>query len=135
IQFRVSHLGFSWLYGRFNQVDGSFTYDEAKPDESSVEVNIDVNSIDSIHAEREKHLRSKDYLNVDEYPTAKFVSTSFKDLGDGKAEMKGNLTLHGVTKEITMDVSHVGGGKSPWGDYRQGFHGTTTLKLEDFGMK
>ncbi|MGS2724801.1 YceI family protein [Porticoccus sp. GXU_MW_L64] len=135
VQFQIKHLGFSWLSGRFNKFDGSFNYDENNPNASSVNVEIDVASIDSMHAERDKHLRSSDYLNVAKYPKATFASTSFTDKGEGKGELKGNLTLRGVTKEITIDVEHIGSGKSPWGSgLHAGFRGTVALKLEDFGM-
>ncbi|MCV6605034.1 MAG: YceI family protein, partial [Porticoccaceae bacterium] len=136
IQFQIKHLGFSWLSGRFNKFDGSFNYDESKPNDSSVNVTIDVASIDSMHAERDKHLRGEDYLNVDKYPQATFTSTSYTDKGDGKGELKGNLTLRGVTREIAIDVEFIGSGKSPWGGAQHaGFRGTVALKLEDFGMR
>ncbi|WIO74489.1 YceI family protein [Porticoccaceae bacterium LTM1] len=137
IQFSIQHLGYSWLNGRFNSFDGHFVYDEANPSVSSVEVEIDVASIDSMHAERDKHLRSDEYLNVEKYPTASFKSTAFKDSGDGKASLIGNLTLRGVTKEISIAVEKVGSGESPWikGATHAGFRGTVALKLADFGMK
>ncbi|WP_237067065.1 YceI family protein [Microbulbifer guangxiensis] len=134
IQFRIKHLGYSWLYGRFDDFNGTFQYDESKPEASSINVNIDVNSLDSNHAERDKHLRGEDFLFVEKYPTATFKSTSYKPLGNGKGKLTGDLTLRGVTKPITIDVSHVGGGKDPWGGYRQGFTGSTEFKLKDFGI-
>jgi polyisoprenoid-binding protein YceI len=134
INFKIKHLGYSWLYGRFNEFVGSFNYDPAKPEASSVNVTIKTASVDSNHAERDKHLRGKDFLAVDKFPTATFKSTSFKALGDGKAELKGTLTLHGVSKPVTIAVSEIGGGKDPWGGYRQGFHGTTEISLKDFGI-
>lgn len=134
IQFKIKHLGYSWLHGRFNKFDGKFSYDEKNPSASKIVVNIDPASIDSNHAERDKHLRGKDFLNVSKYKTAKFVSTSFTDKGNGKAELKGDLTLHGVTKPITIDVEHVGHGNDPWGGYRYGFEGTTSFALKDFGI-
>lgn len=134
IQFKIKHLGYSWLLGRFNTFDGEFSYDEKNPSAARIVVNIDPASIDSNHAERDKHLRSKDFLNVSKYPTAKFISTSFKETGDGKAELKGNLTLHGVTKPITIAVEHIGHGPDPWGGYRRGFAGTTKFALKDFGI-
>ena len=97
-------------------------------------VNIDPASIDSNHAERDKHLRSKDFLHVDKYPEAKFVSTSFKELGNGKAELAGDLTLRGVTKPLTIAVEHVGHGKDPWGGYRRGFAGKTSFALKDYDI-
>jgi polyisoprenoid-binding protein YceI len=134
IQFKINHLGYSWLYGRFNTFDGEFSYDEKNPAAAKVMVNIDPASIDSNHAERDKHLRSKDFLHVEKFPKAKFVSTSFKELGDGKAELVGDLTLHGVTKPVTIAVEHTGHGKDPWGGYRRGFSGTTKFALKDFGI-
>jgi len=134
IQFKIKHLGFSWLLGRFNRFDGRFTYDEQKPEQASVIVNIDTASIDSNHAERDKHLRGKDFLDVKKYPQAKFVSTSFHETGDDKAVLKGDLTLHGVTKAIELDVEHIGHGADPWGGYRRGFSATTLLTLSDFNI-
>lgn len=136
IQFQIKHMGFSWLNGRFNKFEGSFQYDADNPNASSIEVTIDVASIDSMHAERDKHLRGKKYLNVDKYPEAKFVSTSFTDKGNGKAVMKGDLTLYGTTKEIAIDVEHIGSGTSPWSKGEHvGFRGTVALTLKDFGME
>ena len=134
IQFKIKHLGYSWLIGRFNKFDGEFSYDAKNPKASKVVVNIDPSSIDSNHAERDKHLRSKDFLDVEKFPTAKFVSTSFTPKGKNKAVLKGKLTLHGVTKAISINVSHIGEGKDPWGGYRSGFAGKTALTLADFGI-
>ncbi len=134
IQFKIKHLGYSWLHGRFDRFEGRFNYDPKNPTASSVKVTIDTASLNSNHAERDKHLRGKDFLNVDKYPKATFVSTAFIPKGDGKAELKGKLTLHGVTREISIDVQEVGAGKDPWGGYRQGFTGTTEFALKDFGI-
>jgi len=134
IQFRIKHLGYSWLLGRFNRFEGRFSYDEEKPGTSSVEVTIQTTSIDSNHAERDKHLRDKDFLDVKTFPQARFVSTGFRDTGDGKTELDGKLTLHGVTRPIIIDVKPVGHGPDPWGGYRRGFQGTVTLKLADFNI-
>ena len=111
VQFKIKHLGYSWLYGRFNDFEGRFNYDPAKPEASTVDVTIKTASVDSNHAERDKHLRGKDFLAVDKYPTATFKSTSFKALGDGKAELKGTLTLHGVSKPVTIAVTEIGGNR------------------------
>lgn len=135
ILFRIQHLGYSWLSGRFNTFNGSFEYDEKNPDKASVQVEIDVASIDSNHAERDKHLRDEDFLHVDKYPKASFVSTSFKDNGDGTAVLTGDFTLRGVTRPVTIDVEHIGHGSDPWGGYRRGFEGTTRIALADYGIK
>ena len=133
-QFKISHIGVSWMIGTFDTLSGSFTYDpDAGPEGQSVSVEIDTASVDTGHAERDKHLRSADFLNVDEFPTATFVSTGYEGDGDG-GTMTGDLTLHGVTKEIAIAVKKVGAGKDPWGGYRAGFEGTVSLVRKDFGM-
>jgi len=135
IQFKIKHLGYSWLLGRFNRFDGQFSYDENNPSAAKITINIDPASIDTNHAERNKHLRSDDFLDVDKFPTAKFVSTSYTAKENGKATITGNLTMHGVTKMISIDVEEIGAGKDPWGGYRRGFAGSTTLTLKDFNIK
>ncbi len=135
ITFRIQHLGFSWLEGRFNRFSGEFTYDETNPANNRVSVEIDVASIDSNHAERDKHLRDERFFDVKRYPKATFVSTGWEDLGDGRARLKGKFTLRGVTREIVVDVRQVGAGKDPWGGYRRGFEGSTVLNLSDYRMK
>ncbi|HEY0633818.1 MAG TPA: YceI family protein [Gammaproteobacteria bacterium] len=134
IEFRIQHLGYSWLLGRFNDFDGSFSYDEKNPATSKVTVNIRPASVDTNHAERDKHLRSKDFLLVDKFPSAKFVSTSYEAKEGNKGILKGNLTLRGITKPVVIDVTQVGAGPDPWGGFRRGFSGTTTLTLKDFGI-
>lgn len=134
IQFKIKHLGYSWLHGRFDDFEGRFSYDPKKPEDSNVTVVIDTASVNSNHAERDKHLRGKDFLHVEKYPQARFESTAFIPKGNGKAELKGQLTLHGVTRDISIDVTEIGGGKDPWGGYRQGFTGTTEFALKDFGI-
>lgn len=134
IKFRVQHLGYSWLYGRFNEFDGTFSYDEAAPEKTTVEVNIKTSSVDSNHAERDKHLRSDDFLDVSKYPEAKFVSTSYTPGEGDKGVLKGNLTLHGVTRPIEIDVQSIGAGDDPWGGYRRGFEGKTKFAMADFGI-
>lgn len=134
VQFRIKHLGYSWLYGRFNDFGGSFTYDEDDPSASGVEVVVKTASIDSNHAERDKHLRGADFLDVGKFPEARFRSTSYKETGIDKAVLTGDLTLHGVTRPVTIDVAKVGSGPDPWGGYRRGFEGTTTIALRDFGI-
>ena len=134
INFRIKHLGFSWLTGRFDKFGGKFSYDEAKPEDSKIRVEIDVASLNSNHAERDKHLRANDFLDVSTYPTAVFESTSVTPDGSGKAKIAGKLTLRGVTKDIVIDAEHIGGGKDPWGGYRNGFAGKVSLPLKDFGI-
>ena len=133
IQFRIIHLGYSVLTGRFNDFGGSFTWDKDNPGASSVNVTIQTASLDSNHAERDKHLREADFLDVEKYPEATFKSTSYN--GDASAgKLDGILTLHGVSKPITIDIEFIGEGDDPWGGYRAGFEGNVTLRRSDFGM-
>jgi len=134
ILFRIQHLGYSWLTGRFNDFSGSFEYDENNPSAASVQVDIDTASVDTNHAERDKHLRGEDFLEVDKYPKARFESTAFKQNPDGTATLEGELTLHGVTRPVTIAVEQIGHGPDPWGGYRRGFEGTTRITLADYGI-
>ena len=134
IQFKIKHLGYSWLVGRFNTFKGEFVYDADNLAASQVNVVIDTKSIDSNHAERDKHLRGSDFLEVSTYPKATFESKKVIPGADGKFQIVGDLTLHGVTKSVTIDASHIAGGNDPWGGYREGFEGTTTIALKDFGI-
>ena len=134
IQFRIPHLGFSWLYGRFNDFDGEFTFDPADPAASSVEVSIRTASIDSNHQDRDEHLRGEDFLNTASFPESGFRSTAFTPLGENRYRLEGELSLLGRTAPITIDVTEIGAGTDPWGGFRRGFEGTTTLTLADWGI-
>lgn len=131
VEFRIQHLGYSWLYGRFNDISGDFSYDSEQPEASEIALEIDTASVDTNHAERDKHLRGEDFLDVKQYPKATFKSTGY----DPQAGvLKGALTLHGVEKPIEIKVEKMGEGPDPWGGYRAGFIGTTTLSRRDFGI-
>ena len=134
VEFKIKHLGYSWLKGRFNKFDGTFAYDPANPSDANVSVTIDTTSLDSNHAERDKHLRSVDFLNVSKFPEAKFESTRVEVAGEGNGTIYGNLTLNGVTREVAIATVLVGRGDDPWGGYRAGFEGNTKIKLKDFGI-
>ena len=136
INFSIQHLGYSVLTGRFDTFAGDFSYDPAKPEASTINVTIDTNSVNSNHAERDKHLRSKDFLNVEKFPQAKFVSKKVVAGADKTSfDLVGDFTLNGVTKSITIATKKIGEGKDPWGGYRAGFQGTTELKLKDFNVQ
>jgi len=133
VEFRVQHLGYSWLYGRFNVVEGGFSYDAADPAANRIAVTIDTTTVDTNHAERDKHLRSGDFLAVDDHPKATFESTGYAGTAD-KGVLSGVLSFHGVEKAIEIPVVKVGEGPDPWGGYRAGFHGTYTMTRADFGI-
>ena len=134
IQFRISHLGYSWLVGRFNGFNGQFSFDAAAPETTRITVDIDPASIDTNYSERDIHLRSKDFLAVTDYQDARFESDSVTVTGADTAQVRGRLTLRGVTKDIVIAAPRIGEGSDPWGGHRAGFYGTTTLTLADFGI-
>ncbi len=134
VQFKIKHLGYSWLLGRFNTFDGSFSYDEKSPNNAKISIKIETKSIDSNHAERDKHLKGKDFLNVSSFPKATFTSSNIKFSDDKNAIVTGEFTLKGVTKTISFPVVKIGEGQDPWGGHRAGFSGTTSLKLADYGI-
>ncbi|MFO6423398.1 YceI family protein [Motilimonas sp. KMU-193] len=134
INFKVNHLGYSWVIGRFDTFSGEFSYDANKPSDAKIAVTIDTKSVNSNHAERDKHIRTKDFLEVDKYPEAKFVSTKFETTDGQTGQLHGQFTLRGVTKDIVIDVTKVGEGQDPWGGYRAGFEGSTTITMKDYGI-
>lgn len=135
INFKIKHLGYSWLLGRFNDFGGTFSFDEANPANSKVDVTIKTASLDSNHAERDTHLRGDKFLDAAKFPTATFKSTKVAK-GDEAGEfiVTGDLTLHGVTKPVSIEVESVGAGADPWGGFRRGFEGDTKLTLADYGI-
>jgi polyisoprenoid-binding protein YceI len=134
IKFETVHLGFLKLSGRFNKFNGTMTYDPAAgPSAQSIKINIDTTSIDTNWADRDKHLRSGDFFNVEKFTTATFESTGYEGDANG-GTLKGKLTLLGVSKDIEFPIKKIGEGKDPWGGYRIGFEGAYTLTRKDFGM-
>ncbi|MBT3505150.1 MAG: YceI family protein [Piscirickettsiaceae bacterium] len=134
IDFRIQHLGFSWMSGRFNRFSGRFSYDESNPAASDVSVTIETGSVDTNHAERDKHLRGEAYLDAKEFPKATFISTSFTENADGTAILIGDFTLRGISKPLEIAVTPVGHGYDPWTGYRRGFVGEAQFKLTDYGI-
>lgn len=135
VNFKIKHLGYSWLTGRFNKMQGTFDYDEKNPSASKISMTVQTASVDSNHAERDKHLRGKKYLHVKKYPTASFVSSAFVPTGKDTAKVKGVFTLHGVAREIEVPVKHIGAGKDPWFGFRRGFEASFVIRLHDYGIK
>jgi polyisoprenoid-binding protein YceI len=133
VTFKISHLGLSWTYGRFNSVSGSFTIDPADPTASSFAMEIKTDSIDTGNKTRDTHLSSPDFFNVKQYPTISFKSTAVKAI-DGGYEVTGDLTLHGVTKSITFPLK--GGKTAPFlGKQHMGFSTELTINRSDYEMK
>ncbi|MBX8472265.1 YceI family protein [Pseudomonas sp. RIT778] len=135
VDFKISHLGYSFITGTFKDIDGKFSFDAAKPEDSKIEFNVNTASVFTNHAERDKHIASADFLNASKFAKATFVSTSVKSTGANTADVTGDLTILGVTKPVVVKATFLGEGKDPWGGYRAGFEGTTTIKRSDFGKQ
>ncbi len=133
VLFEVGHLGFSDLVGRFNDVGGSI---DLKPNgKSKVMFEIKTASVDTNHGKRDDHLRSPDFFNAKLYPVIRFNSkkVSYNKQGE-PVKVTGDLTLHGKTRQVDLNVAPVGAGKDPWGGYRAGYKAETVIKRSDFGM-
>ena len=133
VNFRASHLGYSFIVGRFNEFSGRFSYDPKDPSASRASVTIDAASLDTNHAERDKHLRGPDFFDVRRHPKITFESTGYEG-GAEAGTLRGRLSFLGVTREIAIELRKVGEGKDPWGGYRSGFVGTTRLVAADYGL-
>lgn len=134
VLFRVKHLNTSWSYGRFNAIAGTFLLDGATPANSSIDVTIQAESIDTASEGRDKHLRSPDFFSSKEFPTITFKSTSVKKVKENTFEVVGDLTLRGVKKSITTTIEQTGAGPGMRGGEIAGLHTTFTVKRSEFGM-
>ena len=133
VEFAVRHLMIATVKGRFAAVEGTVTADDGLAD-ASVDVTIDVASIDTRQEQRDAHLRSADFFEVDRYPTITFKSRRSEQGPDNVVRLVGDLTIHGVTKEVTLTVVPEGRGKDPWGGERAGFSASTKINRHDFGL-
>ncbi|MBE69174.1 MAG: polyisoprenoid-binding protein [Thalassospira sp.] len=135
VLFIVNHLGFSDYQGRFNGVTGELTLDRENPSASSATITIDLNQIDSGVEALDNHMKTADFFNVEEFPTATFTSTSVELVGDNAATVTGDLTLLGETKPLVLDVSLSGEGTHPMtGDEVVGFSADGVVTRTDYGM-
>lgn len=133
-EFAVRHMMVTTVKGTFESLTGSLSFDAANPAASSVEAHIDVAGINTRFADRDNHLRSADFFDVENFPKMTFKSTSVQVTGDNVGKVTGELTIKDVTKTVTFDVEFFGEVKSPFGDTRVGFQGTTTINREDWGL-
>jgi len=135
IGFTVRHMMFAKVRGQFKTWSATLSYDSANPAASKVEVDIDIASIDTREAQRDGHLRSGDFFDAEKFPKMTFASKRVETAGKGRYKLTGDLTIHGVTNEVTLDVEQTGHGKDPWGNERLGFSVATTILRSDFGLK
>lgn len=134
IEFAVRHMMITTVRGRFAGADGTVRLDESNPSSVDVDVTIDVATIDTRDAQRDAHLRSADFFDVEKYPHITFTSAGPIARHGSALKLSGDVTMHGVTREVVLDVTDEGSGKDPWGGERRGFSATTRLKRSDFGL-
>ena len=132
--FAVRHLVISKVHGRFARWAGTLTLDDAHPERSQVEAHIEAASIDTHEPQRDAHLRSADFLDTDKYPEITFRSTRVEGDSPGGFRLVGDLTVHGVTRPVELDVEYHGWATDPWGGRRAGFSASTEIDREDFGL-
>ena len=132
--FQVRHL-VTKVRGRFDDFEGTIDYNDAVPEQSKVTFTIQATSIDTNEKDRDTHLRSEDFFAVEQFRTITFVSRRVTKKGAETYDVIGDLAIRGVTKEITLPVTHLGKIKDPWGNEKLGFEAEITLNRKDFGLK
>ena len=134
VGFSVKHMMIAKVHGAFDKVSGRLTYDPASPSKSSIEVSIEAASINTREPQRDTHLRGSDFFDVEKYPMLSFKSTRVEGSG-GELKVTGDLTIHGVTRSVTLDVEGPSDElKDPWGNAKIGASATTKIKRKDFGL-
>lgn len=134
IGFKVRHMMFSKVSGLFEDWEGDFQFDPENPADTAATVDIDVASVNTRNEDRDNHLRSGDFFDVENHPKIHFESTDVTHEKDSKLTIVGNLTIRGTTQAVSLDVDYHGKAIDPWGNDRVGFSATTTLNRKDFGL-
>lgn len=134
VGFKIKHLVISTVSGRFNKFSGEFKFDSKTGKLEGLKISIDASSIDTNEPDRDKHLKSKDFFDVQKFKTLEFVAkdVSYKD--DKPIEVKGDLTIHGVSKPVVLKVEFKGEATDPWGNQRAAFEASTKVNRKDFGL-
>jgi polyisoprenoid-binding protein YceI len=135
IGFTVRHLVIAKVRGVFGTFSGELTIDDADVAKSAIKVDIDAASIDTKEEKRDAHLRSPDFLDVETFPKLTFVSKRIEGSGAVASKVIGDLTIHGVTKEVALQVEDLGRAKDPWGNQKAAFEAKTRINRHDFGLK
>ena len=135
-QFAVRHLGLSTVRGAFSRLSGTMTLDDQDVTKSTIEVSIDANTVDTREPDRDKDLRSERFFDVTRFPTMTFKSKKVEQVAPGKLRVTGDLTIHGTTKEVVLDVDGLTApAKDPWGNQRVAASATTKINRQDYGVK
>jgi polyisoprenoid-binding protein YceI len=134
VEFAVKHMMITTVRGRFTDVSGTVQSVDDDPAAGLVDLTIAVASIDTREPQRDAHLRSADFFDVERFPVITFKSTRIEDIARDGFRLVGNLTIHGVTREVGLDVTAEGRGNDPWGGERAGYSATTKIKRSDYGL-
>ena len=135
IHFKVRHMVFAKVRGHFSSWNATLELDPDRPETAQIAAEIDAASIDTREPDRDKHLRSADFLDVEGHPTITFKSKRVDKTGDKHYRVAGDSTIHGVTHEAVLDTEETGRGKDPWGNQRVGYAATTSINRTDYGLK
>ncbi len=135
INFSIRHMVVAKVRGRFSKFTGTVNLDDADFTRSTVDVTIDASSIDTGTAQRDEHLRSADFFDVEKFPQLRFRSSRIEKLDETRYRVIGELSIRDVTREVSLDVEYGGRAKDPWGNQRVGFAASTAIERKDFGLE
>ncbi|VAW31263.1 hypothetical protein MNBD_CHLOROFLEXI01-3933 [hydrothermal vent metagenome] len=134
IYFTARHMMISKVRGRFETFSGSVNFDEANPINTSVNIEVDLASLNTREEQRDEHLKSPDFFDVENHPTMRFVSSRVEQVDEQNGRLYGNLTIKGISKEIVLDVAYAGTAKSPWGGVSAGFSARGVINRKEWGL-
>jgi polyisoprenoid-binding protein YceI len=134
VDFTIRHMMIAKVKGTFHTFEAQIEADPADLTTASISISVDMASIDTRNADRDNHLRTGDFFEVEKYPKLTFEATSITKSGEGEYNVTGNVTLHGVTRPETFAVTFEGAGKDPWGNHKAGFSAEGAIKRSDYGL-
>lgn len=134
IVFRIKHLDIAYVFGRFNNVSGTLSFDPENDAGNSVRISVQAKDVDTGNAKRDAHLRGSDFFDSEQHAEIRFESETFKKTGENTYDISGTIHIMGTTQPVTVTAMKTGGGKDPWGGYRVGFTTTFTFQRSRFGM-
>ncbi|MCB9007037.1 MAG: polyisoprenoid-binding protein [Ardenticatenaceae bacterium] len=134
IYFTARHMMISKVRGAFESFSGTVNFDEENPTNTTVNIDVDLSSINTRDEQRDGHLKSPDFFDVENYPTMKFVSTKVEQVDENNGRLIGNLTIKDITKEVVLDVEYAGVAKSPWGTESAGFSASGSINRKEWGL-
>ncbi len=134
VLFKVKHLAISTVLGRFGDVSGTFSFDPTRVEASKAEAKLAVASVNTMDTKRDDHLKGADFFEASKFPSITFKTSKVEKVSDTAFKAIGDLTIHGVTKPVTLDVTYGGSAKDPWGKERAAFEAKTLINRKDFGL-